>query len=318
MKQISVIIPVFNTGQYLHKCLKSIIGQKNIDLEIIIINDGSTDESTEILRNYQEEFPDLITLFEQENKGMSVARNKGIEIANGKYLGFVDSDDWISEEMYSIMVDKAESEGLDVVICDTADHYHDHSIFHNASVFDSKFTVTPSACNKIFLKSFINDLRFPENTWYEDFCFTTIALINTEKIGTIHETFYNCHVRPQSIMTNNNSQRNLDILKVLDIIKNHMITSGKWSDLESTFKYLVFDHVLITTINRVAIQKNRINKQVIKDLLRYCREQKLDFRMISNQFLIPRNRMIIARLNYYGFTNISKYILSINSKYKGR
>lgn len=318
MLKVSIIIPVYNTAEYLDQCLNSILNQSLKELEIIIINDGSTDDSTEILRKYKEKHPEIITLIEQENQGMSVARNKGIDLAKGKYLGFVDSDDWINEDMYFKMVSLAEQNESDIVICNTVDHHSDYKVHHEAAKFTSKFTVTPSACNKLFLRSYIGNLRFPPGLWYEDFCFTSIALLDTEKISTIEEYFYNCHVRPVSIMTNHNSTRNLDIIAVLEIIKKHMKDSNQWELYKNTFQYLIIDHILITSINRVSVQKNKISKEVISKLRSYAKKQNLDFNQVQNEFNISSKRILIAKLNYYGLNFISKAMLKLTSMLKGR
>lgn len=318
MIKVSVVIPIYNTKTYLNKCIDSLLNQTLKEIEIILVNDGSTDGSEIILRDYAQKYPEKITLLEQENKGMSMARNAGLAIAKGKYLGFVDSDDWVLETMYQEMVDLAEKDELDIVISDTVDHYPTYKVEHNASRFDSKYTVTPSACNKLFLASFIGDARFPEGLWYEDFCFTTLALMRTDKIGSIHKPFYNCHCREVSIMSNHNSQRNLDILKVLDIIKDSMKTNEIWDRDEMIFQYLVFDHILITSINRVYEQKSDSKKLVLKEFDKYVKNTDLDFDKIREKFDIPNRRMLVAKLNYNKLYFVSYLILRISAKLKGR
>ena len=112
--KLSVIVPVYNTVQYLKQCIESIINQTYRDMEIILVDDGSTDGSGEICDYYAECF-DNIQVFHQENSGIVVARKQGILKATGEYIGFVDSDDWIAEDMYETLMNVAEAENSDIV-----------------------------------------------------------------------------------------------------------------------------------------------------------------------------------------------------------
>src|SRR5574344_1567100 len=100
MLKISVIVPVYNTSKYLKKCLDSILSQKGQNFEIILINDGSTDNSEQIIKDYQNKFPDIIKLYTKKNGGLSDARNYGVQKANGKYFCFIDSDDYIDKNLF--------------------------------------------------------------------------------------------------------------------------------------------------------------------------------------------------------------------------
>ena len=114
MTDISIIVPIYNAEKYLSKCINSLINQTKKEIEIILINDGSTDRSEEIINNYRDE---RIKYFKNENQGIGKTRNFGIEKATGKYLMFVDSDDYLKEDACEILFKKAEKEKLDLVIC---------------------------------------------------------------------------------------------------------------------------------------------------------------------------------------------------------
>lgn len=315
--KLSVIVPVYNTGNYLNKCIDSILKQTFQNFELIIVDDGSTDNSLDILRSYEKKHPSKIKVISQENKGQANARNNAISVSKGEFYSFVDSDDWILPTMYEEMINLAENNNYDIVISDTVDHYPTRIVYHHASVFESKYTVTPSAANKIFRKEFVGDIRFAEGLWYEDFCFTTQCLYKTEKIGTIPKPFYNCHCREESTMSNNNSIKNLDILEVLDIIKEFIYSQDDENDKKLIMDYLVFDHVLITTINRVSAQANKDKKIVINKLLSYVKKQNIDFKRTEEYFKIPKKRMVIAKLNYFGLASAGRVILSFVGKLKG-
>lgn len=126
MHKVSIIVPVYNCEDYLKRCMESLINQSLIDIEIITINDGSTDNSLDILREY-ESIDNRIKVIDKENTGVSDSRNKGIEISNGKYMVFVDSDDWIDLDMLECMYNKAENTESDIVICSYIREFGTHS-----------------------------------------------------------------------------------------------------------------------------------------------------------------------------------------------
>ena len=264
MELISVVIPVYNVEKYIRKALDSVIGQTYANLEIITVDDGSPDNSGKICDEYAAK-DSRIKVIHKENGGQASARNLALPYATGEYLGFVDSDDWIDAEMYEEMYTLAQEEKTDIVICDMVDHYPTHEHYHHASEFTDKFRVSPSACNKIFRRDFVGDINFPVGLWYEDFEFTTKNLMLTENISVIHKGFYHCHCRETSTMSNNNSEKNLNILSVfnhlIDFVENNSLTEKHGNTLE----YLHIEHILITTINRVEKQKNKNKKQAGKD-----------------------------------------------------
>ena len=113
---ISVIVPVYNVRKYIEKCIYSIINQTYKNLEIIIIDDGSTDGSETLCDKFKDKDQRVIVLH-QKNSGQSRARNKGLEIASGEYIGFVDADDWIDNDFFEKLIEKSEKEDLDMCVC---------------------------------------------------------------------------------------------------------------------------------------------------------------------------------------------------------
>jgi len=214
------------------------------------------------------------------------------------------------------MYKNAIENNSDIVICDMVDvNENGNKIFYNCTQFSSVYKVTPSACNKIFRKACIGDIRFLDSQWYEDLNFTTKILLSKPKISVISKPFYNCNVRTDSITNNvDNSSRNLDIILVI----NDLIKYTKENNVydENTIKYLIFDHILITIINRVAMQNNKEKKEVIKKLREYCKINLKNYSKYEFYNSIPKSRKIVAKLNYYGLHNISKMLLNIKAKMK--
>lgn len=313
--KVSVIVPVYNVEKFIDKCLNSLVNQTLKEIEIIVVNDGSPDNSQKIIDEYVKKYPDKIKSFIKENGGQGSARNMGMEKAVGEYISFVDSDDWLDLNTLEKMYNLAKKDKSDIVICDMVDHYSNYTIYHNCTKYNSVFEVTPSACNKIFRKELIKDFRFLSKLWYEDFDFTTKILFNTNKISNISEGFYHCNCGHESTMNNNNSKKNLDMIIVIEDIIDYLKKNDKYD--KNIVSYLIFNHILITTINRVAIQKSIDKKDVIRQLIKYSKDNISDYRRQTFYKNISRNRKIIAWLNYHNMYNLSKIILNIKGKIKG-
>lgn len=215
MIKISVIVPIFNVEKYLEKCINNIINQSYSNIEIILINDGSTDNSYQICNKYKK-IDDRIVVVNQENKGASAARNKGMDIATGEYILFVDSDDILEANLLENIYSQMEL-GYDIICFQ---HSINSSIEHsylnikdglelNGENFlellhkkDKMFNVIWKYC---YRKSFINDnnLRFHEGIIYEDEEWVTIMLCKAEKVIFRDFNGYNYLIREGSVMTSN-------------------------------------------------------------------------------------------------------------------
>lgn len=313
--KVSVIVPVYNVEEYLAPCLDSLVKQTLQDIEIIVVNDGSPDNSQEIIDRYVKKYPNLVKAMIKENGGQASARNMALEIAKGEYVNFVDSDDWVKIDMYENMYKKAKEEDADIVVCNTTDYYKDYAVYHKPAEFTNKLKQTPSPCNKLFKRSFIGDLRFPEGKmWYEDFTFVTEMLMMTDKIARCENDYYQCNCREESTMSNNNSPKNLDILKALDLIIKFAKDNNLYDRYKEDIDFMIIDHILITTINRVAKQTHPEKERVIEGLREYVKNQLPNVKKLKVFKEMPLNRRIVAALNLQGLHNVSKAILSIKAK----
>lgn len=117
MKKVSVIVPVYNVEKYLERCLNSLVNQTLQDIQIIVVNDGSPDNSQEIIDRFEKEYPDKLKGYIKENGGLSDARNYGMQFVEGEYVAFVDSDDYVDETMYEKLYNKAIEEDSELVVC---------------------------------------------------------------------------------------------------------------------------------------------------------------------------------------------------------
>ena len=187
MKKISIIVPVYKVESYLSRCIDSILAQTYQNFELILVDDGSPDYCGEICDNYAEK-DDRIKVIHQPNRGVSAARNASLDLATGDYIGFVDSDDYISINMYSDMIKLLEVNGLDIIICtafmvkgdkvkgfvgDGRLTIYDKKEILNKSLIDFENT----AWNKVYTRTAIGDIRFPEGRLFEDTATAYLFLI---------------------------------------------------------------------------------------------------------------------------------------------
>jgi glycosyltransferase EpsH len=201
---VSVIIPVFNTRPYLQQCLDSLIAQTLKPIEIICVDNGSIDGSYEFLKEYAEVHSNMIVMKHPEGR-QGGARNAGIEIARGNYIGFVDSDDFVSPDMFQLMHETAEAETAQVVVCNTQ-YYHIDSGYGGNSLPKSVLdTGSPAPiqqrlillrnltiCNKLFSRKLIENhgIRFPQGSYHEDQFFVIAAMVSASRISTIPTPLY--------------------------------------------------------------------------------------------------------------------------------
>lgn len=208
---VSIIIPVYNAEKYLVQCLDSIINQTIRSREIIIINDGSTDKSLQIILRYKKRYPELIVI-NQENKGVSASRNVGIKRASGQFIGFVDSDDFIERSMFKKMYSRVKREDSDIAICNYIlfDVSHGQQIiteFNEESNLDKleslkKFLlndIKAYSCNKLFKRELFtkNKIFFPNYKLCEDTAVVFLLLAHANKISIIKEPLY--YYRQQAV-----------------------------------------------------------------------------------------------------------------------
>ncbi len=224
--EISIIVPVFNVEKYLSCCLDSLINQNfKKKYEIICINDGSTDSSLDILKRYQNY--EKVSIIDQKNKGLSSARNTGIKYAKGKYIMFIDSDDYLkNENVLSLMYNEAEKNELDITIANFEYDFEDkrknytkerHSCIKNKVMSGKKFydlaikkkSIMSVVWNKLYKREFLlkNNLFFLEGVLYEDMEFTPKAFYLAEKVKYIDEVIYMYRQREGSITSNKNINR---------------------------------------------------------------------------------------------------------------
>ena len=308
--KLSVIVPVYSVEKYLEECVDSLLNQTIKDLEIFLVDDGSTDRSGEIADRYAGDFPDRVRTLHLNNGGQGRARNAALPMARGDYIGFVDSDDWIERDMYEKLLDRAEQTGADVVVCDFLEHYADGREQTLPACFqDHPLSAAGSSCNKIFRRSLIGDLRFPEGLWYEDFYFSAVMLLRSKRTEFIPEPLYVYRRGQESTMHNNNARKNLDMLKIMELIEREI-----GEDAREDFDFLVINHVVLDSISRLARQDAPDKAEVIRAFRRYAHEKIPHLTRCPSFRAETQKRRIIMFLNYHGLEQAAQLILRVKNR----
>ena len=308
--KLSIIVPVYRAEAYLNQCVDSILAQTEKDAEIILINDGSPDGSQRIMDDYAARFPEQVRCLTVTNGGQGRARNLGINIARGQWLGFVDSDDWIDPAMYEKMLRAAEAEHADLAVCGILGLYADgRKVILPTWREDNPMAAAGSASNKIFRRDLVGDSRFPEGVWYEDFAFSAKLLMRSEKTVNVPEPLYYYRLGQPSTMNNDNAAKNLDLLTVMEDIRKHMGPNSR-----DDFEYLLINHVLLDGIKRLAMQHSPAKLKVIAQLRAYVRRQIPDLRACKSWQRGSRNRRMIMWMNYKGLEDLAVLMLRAKSR----
>ena len=220
---ISIIIPVFNTGKYLVRCIDSVLGQSLRQIEVICVDDGSTDCSSAILSSYANKDDRVMVVTNEANQGVSVARNRGLALSRGEYVYFMDSDDWIDPDYLEFMYAQAKTGDLDIAV---NVNYEDDVENSRVSSFPYNKANTSNTVSgiilslvwvKLFRRKFLmdNKLSFPEDlSASEDYYFCRLASVISEKINTFNGPMYH-HVRREGSLSTTNDFDNIRAAKML-------------------------------------------------------------------------------------------------------
>lgn len=234
-KKISVIIPVYNIAKYLPRCLDSVIAQTYKNLEIILVDDGSTDNSRDVIEEYAKKDSRIVKIF-KKNSGVSDTRNKGIDAATGDYIGFVDGDDYIEPEMYELLLGNALKYDADISHCGYQMVFPSHiDYYYNTGdiiIQDNKKGIIdlmqgkyiePSPCNKLYKHSVIKDVKMPLDIKInEDYFFNVMVFANAEKSVFEDRALYHYILRKNSATTSSiNEHKFFDCEIVRERIVEH-------------------------------------------------------------------------------------------------
>lgn len=300
MKKISIIVPVYKVEPYLRRCIESIINQTYKDLEIILVNDGSPDNCGDICDEYAQ-LDKRIRVIHKENGGLSDARNAGIDIAVGKYIGFVDSDDYIAEDMYEFLVNLMEKNNADISICGTY-YVKDDKIKKSRKVSSEirlnsetaikemlgELSFNTSAWDKLYRRTLFDGIRYPKGKLFEDL-FTTYKLLDRANVIVYSSEPKYYYISTQgSIMNSSFSKKKLDDFveaseEIIEFI-NSKYPNSKTDAINRYVRYNIsFIRQIIESDFNEKTTIERIRNKIKKNLICYLRSQ---YRLSSKLFAI--------------------------------
>lgn len=302
--RISIIVPVYNVENYLTKCLDSLVNQSYENIEILVVDDGSKDDSGKIIKEYAEKYSAKIKAFTKENGGLSDARNFGLDRATGDYIGFVDSDDHVTESMFEEMLLLAEKHQAKMVICNIQkvdengrvaqkltqipnmpekikldDHF---SVFSDISYF---------ACNKLFKKELFNQKRFKKGVHFEDIQLIPQLLLECEIIAQTQNFHYQYLERTDSI-TKTHTEKGLDILKAVQDVEN-VFGKSKYAHKKKELKnFQVFEGVYSFLAYLAFVKEEKAFYSMSDKLSVFMRERQIKIQDILNYSRFGTNYLL--------------------------
>ena len=231
LELVTVIIPVYNVEKYLERCINSVIKQSYSELEIILVDDGSTDKSYEICKRFAS-LDKRISVIANSNEGVSAARNSGLSLVHGKYVLMVDSDDYIACNMIETLYNAAVETGADVTVCDFMRGKEDNYIFDSDKgcyeIIDTRETLSRIYTDdhnklryvvpwiKLYKKELFDSIEYPYGKIFEDIYTTHKIYGRCKSIAVVNSALYYYYQRPDSIMNNNYNLKKLDYLGALE------------------------------------------------------------------------------------------------------
>lgn len=316
MSLISIIVPVYNVEQYLSKCIESLTKQTLKDIEIILVNDGSTDDSVRICKEYMSR-DNRIKLINKINGGLSDARNEGIKIAKGKYIGFVDSDDWVDINMYNNLYDIARKSKADIVQCDflmvydekfsLSDTLEGKKVYIQEPIeylYKGEYVKNIVVWNKIFKKELFDEIEFPVGKVHEDE-FTTYKLLMKAKLMVETDfKMYFYRQREGSITNSGFSIKRLDILQALEERKQYFKTNNKYdlAKITDEKKCGLLKQIYLEVMSKDVEDKKIILKMLRRKLssnyIRFILNNKIKFKTKVSITLCILNGRLFSYVTY--------------------
>jgi glycosyltransferase involved in cell wall biosynthesis len=301
---ISIIIPVYKVESYLVKCVESVMNQSYRNLEIILVDDGSPDNCGEICDQFAS-IDNRIKVIHKENGGLSSARNAGLKIATGDFIGFVDSDDWIEKCMYEYLVAKAIQEDADIVQCgfqavfpngkiERQYLFEDERYTTNQAILDAYFSQTKInvvVWNKLYKRDLIKDIRMVEGRLNEDTMFSLEVMLQSNKVVSIGKVYYNYLLRDTSIMKTAFTPKKMDAIfaqnHVTQLCENYAPKYVNHSHILSCLIcFYLFNDLKNSSGNKYSLYEEKILEEFNNhfNVIKSCKEFK--YSRFNSKFLI--------------------------------
>ena len=307
MKKVSVIMPIYNVDKYLDRSIDSLLRQTLEDIEIILIDDGSTDHSKEVIKKYQQLYPDKIIARFIKNSGAAHARNIGLELAQGEYIGFVDSDDYVDRTMFEKLYQLAKSDQADITTCgyyriDYKDIQRRDIAAHKCfgkNVFqapDLLINNVPYIWNKLFKRSLIEStgIKFEENLHiFEDLVFTFKLFLKANRISRVNEALYSYIFSRNDSLTFTFSSKRFDLFAAFDSLIRYYKENNCFYHFDEELLFILMNHIYVVCGSEVSLSNLPLKYKFINQGFEYMeknfpywKDYVVYYRKYKNRFII--------------------------------
>ena len=309
MPKVSVIVPIYNVEKYLEKCINSLLSQTLEDIQIILVNDGSKDNSGNIAKEYEKNNKNRVIYVEKENGGLSDARNYGLKYATGDFIAFLDSDDYIEKNAYEEMYNKAIEENADYVECDFIWEFPNKIRVDKQYPYKNKKEmlsfVRVVAWNKLIKRQLItdNNLEFPKGLRYEDVEFTYKLIPFINKFAYVDKPFIH-YVQREGSIANVQNERTAEIFTVLDNVIEFYKKNNIYEKYRDELEYNYARYLLCSSLKRMCkIKDKTIRKKLLTE----------SWKRLNSNFPNWKKNVILKTVNI----GKNKYMRTVNkSTYK--
>lgn len=293
---ISIIVPIYNVEKYLHQCLESIVNQTCDNFTTLLINDGSTDDSESIAKEFVSAHPEKFKLFNKENGGLSDARNFAIKKVVSNYVIFLDSDDYLTPDTIDILSNSIERSPVDILCFGMVEVTEQGSFVRNIPAITTKQTKTtlketpdlltqalPNACNKLIKTSLFvdNKITFPKGLWYEDLATIPKLFKQANTIDFIDNNLYLYRNRDGSI-TQTISPKILDMLTVLSLLKEHFKEEAPTSNIQQALTNLTINMIMKTVVRIASCTDKNSQGEMLIALRTFIKQLSKPIKTIKN------------------------------------
>ncbi|WP_394926886.1 glycosyltransferase family 2 protein [uncultured Robinsoniella sp.] len=313
--KVSVIVPVYNTEAYLKECLDSLVNQTLPEIEIILINDGSTDSSEKIMKGYFRRYPDKIRMYTRVNGGQAAARNQGLSLCSGEYVGFVDSDDSVDLVMYEEMYKRARLTNADMVECGYSyieiKYGRKKRLKNYASVSEKKnkreLFIDPlvSPWNKLYKSSVLRQAQvlFPEGLIYEDTAFYINLIPYINRTAYLDDEYVTHYYRKNSTQTKKHNPRAGDMIDVINEIIQFYQVHHVWETYFAELEYFCVKILLCSSLGRISLIEDKKLKFQYQDQI---------INMIDTYFSnYRRNKYLKSGIRGYTIKAVNKFTIRV-------
>lgn len=303
MVKVSVIVPAYNAEKYLDKCLDSLVGQTLAEIEIVVVDDGSTDSTPLILQDYQSRYPDKLVVLTKDNGGQASARNAALERCSGEYVGYMDSDDYAREDMFEKLYERAKETGAELVLCDHYNVIGKKTAYIPCENYEAPHEMLLGALvspwNKFFLRETLlrSGVVFPEGFIYEDTAWFAELLPFIGSMASVNEGLMYHVIRENSTMTAAQDARTAQIFPVMQHVLDFYREHGLFPEYRDELEYFYIRILFCSSLKRIAhIKDRKLKKRLLRQTLEEVRSNFPNYR--KNRFLKGKRGFYIKSMNH--------------------